>query len=519
MCYARKRRFIAAVIFVWVFVVIGGWTVESFSAEPKANYGGTLRIVEQTDGDSIGYPAKLVRIFGYRQVAPAIEALFRPEKAGKPVPFLATNVKEEAKKLTITIGLRKGVKFHDETDFNAEAVKWNLEECMKAKTQGVEKFKSIDIVDSHTIRINLTEWDSTIISSLTQSSGMMISPTACKKNGEEWSAKNPVGTGPFQFVNWQKDVRTVYKRFPGYWQKGKPYLDGIEWIPVLDPLTREMTFRKGDADVLLTVAPKDVAALEKDGYVVNRNKFIGAMTLVPDSGNPKSPFADVRVRRAAQHAIDGNAIVKAVYQGEAEAVNQWIYKGHWGYNPSVVGYQYNPETAKKLLAEAGYPKGFQTKIMYRTNPVQDQVFIAVQGYLKAVGIEAELEPVQMGRYDQVAFKGGVWEGLIMNAVLSNPDLAGLLAQSYAGGGKAYVQMAVPADYGKAIQNAITAPDFKTKQKWTQEALKLMTDKYALQITLLCRSDFATSTKKVHNHNFETTPNNGFWTPEEAWMEK
>jgi hypothetical protein len=67
MCYARKRRFIAAVIFVWVFVVIGGWTVESFSAEPKANYGGTLRIVEQTDGDSIGYPAKLVRIFGYRQ--------------------------------------------------------------------------------------------------------------------------------------------------------------------------------------------------------------------------------------------------------------------------------------------------------------------------------------------------------------------------------------------------------------------------------------------------------------------
>ena len=81
--------------------------------------------------------------------------------------------------------------------------------------------------------------------------------------------------------------------------------------------------------------------------------------------------------------------------------------------------------------------------MYRTNPVQDQVFAAVQGYLKSVGIDAELEPIQIARYDQVAFQGGKWDGLIMNAVLSNPDVVALLAQSYAGKGKAYAQMTVP----------------------------------------------------------------------------
>ena len=79
--------------------------------------------------------------------------------------------------------------------------------------------------------------------------GMIISPTACKKNGEEWAAKNPVGTGPFQFVSWEKDVRTSYKKFPGYWQKGKPYLDSIEYIPVQDVQTRELSLRRGELDL------------------------------------------------------------------------------------------------------------------------------------------------------------------------------------------------------------------------------------------------------------------------------
>jgi peptide/nickel transport system substrate-binding protein len=520
MCYGRKERLIAVVIFVLTFVFLGAWAIESFAADPAPRYGGTLRVAEQTEGVSIGYPAKMGRIvFGIRQASPAIETLFRLDKTGKPVPYLAASVKENAKAGNITLVLKKGIKFHDGTDFNAEAVKWNLEEYMAVKTPGVEKLKSIDVVDANTVRINLTEWDSTVISTFTQLPGMMISPTSCKKDGEQMCANRPVGTGPFQFVSWDKDKMTIYKKFPGYWQKGKPYLDGIEWMSVAEPLTRELTFRNGTADLLLTVAPKDVATLEKDGYIVSRNRLVGAMSLVPDSANSQSPFADVRVRRAAQYAIDAGAIVKAVYRGEAEAVNQWIYKEHWAYNLSIVGYPYNPTKAKQLLTEAGYPNGFKTKILYRTNPIQDQVFVAVQGYLKAVGIDAELEPVQIQRYDLVAFQGGKWEGLIMDAVLANPDIVALLAQSYAGGGKAYTQMAVPADYSKAIQMAVTAADFKTKQKWTQEVMKLMIDKYALQITLLCRMDFAVSTKKVHNHGANTTPNNGFWTPEEVWMEK
>jgi peptide/nickel transport system substrate-binding protein len=520
MDYGRKRRLIAVVTFLWMLMVIVGWTAESFAAEPKPVYGGILRISEQTDGGTIGRPARMQRaVFAQRHVAPALETLFRVDKTGKPVPYLAAGFKEDAKAATIKLSLKKGIKFHDGTDFNAEAVKWNLDDCAAAKASGTEKIKSVDVVDPFTVMINLTEWDSTVTSSFTQQLGMMISPTSCKKDGDQVCANQPVGTGPFQFVSWEKDRKTVYKKFPGYWQKGKPYLDGIEWVPVQDPLARELSFRKGEFDVSLTVAPNIVAGLEKDGFIVNRNRLVGAMGMVPDSANPKSPFADVRVRRAVQYAIDAGAIVKSIYFNEAEAVNQWIYKDHWGYNPKVAGYPYNPAKAKQLLVEAGYSNGFKTKITYRTNPTQDQVFTAVQGYLKAVGIEAELEPITIGRYDEIAFKGGKWEGLLMNAVLQYPDLVAILALNYAGRGKDYSQMHVPEDYAKAIQNAVAAQDFKTKQKWTWEAMKLMIDKYALQTTLLCRFNFAVSTKKIHNHGANTTSNDGFWTPEETWMEK
>jgi peptide/nickel transport system substrate-binding protein len=510
----------AAVVVLGIILLFVLWGDYTGAAEPKPQYGGILKISDQREGPSIGRPSKMPRTsFSQRHVSPVLETLFRCDKEGKPIPYLVSTVKENAKAGTIVLGLKKGIKFHDGTDFNAEAVKWNLDDSIAAKTSGTEKFKSIDFVDPYTVRINLTEWDSAVTTSLTQQLGMMISPTACRKAGDQVCANQPVGTGPFQFVSWEKDKLTVYKKFPGYWQKGKPYLDGIEWTPIEDPLSRELSFRKGEFQVSLTVAPNVVAGLEKDGFVVNRNRLPGAMTLVPDSANPNSPFAKLKVRQAIQYAIDPENIVKNIYFNEAVAVNQWIYKGHWGYNPNVAGYPYNPAKAKQLLTEAGYPNGFKTKITFRTNPTQDQVFAAVQGYLKAVGIEAELEPLMIGRYDEIVWKGGKWEGLMMNAVPPNPDLVAILAINYAGRGKEFAQMAVPEDYAKAIQNAINAQDFKAKQKWTREAMKLMIDKYALQTTLLCRMDFAVSTKKVHNHGNNTTPNNGFWTPEETWMEK
>ncbi len=492
---------------------------ESQTVAPQ--YGGTLKLADMNSGVPYGFPAKMVGLgTAPRQVAPAIERLFRTDKTGKPVPWLVKESKENAKAKTLTLVLRTGIKFHDGTDFDAEAVKWNLEIYKAAKTGGTEKFKSIDVIDAHTVRINLNEWDNTITSSMTQVAGMMISPTAYKKNGEDWVAKHPTGTGPFVYVSGEPATRVVYKKFDGYWQKGKPYLDQIEWITIVDTQTRQASLRSGEVDGSLLLDTKNAAELEKDGLMVFRTKpGSGAYGMVPDSANPKSPFADVRVRRAVQHAINTEEIVKSVLRGEGEATQQFGFKTNWGYNPRVIGYPYNPAKAKQLLAEAGYPNGFKTKLFYRTAAEFDQVFAAVQAYLRAVGIDLDLDPVQGGRYNQVIFSGGKWEGLTQNQFSPNADLAANLAMRWAGGGQFFTQMLVPDDYRDAINKAVTAPDFKTKQRWTQEAIKLMTDKYCLQIMLYAVNEIVATKPTLRNHAFNATPNTAQWAPEEAWLAK
>jgi peptide/nickel transport system substrate-binding protein len=487
-------------------------------AAPSPQYGGILKIGDGNDGVSIGYPAKLAKVISVRQAAPAVETLFRVDATGKPSPWLATGYKENRAAKTITITLRKGVKFHDGTDFNAEAVKWNLDQCLAAKQQGTEQVQSIDVVDNYTVRVNLKEWDTTTVGGMTPTIGigMMVSPTACKQNGAEWCATHPVGTGPFQFVSWQKDVKTVYKKFPGYWQKGKPYLDGIEYVPIVDALTREMSLKTGQIDIMLTISARGLTDLGKQGNtILRRSMGSGSYGLVPDSANPKSPFADVRVRQAAQCAIDSEGIVKGVFFGLADATNQYAYKEHWAYNKSVTGCTYNPAKARQLLAQAGYPNGFKTKI-YTPQGMTDFAMAAL-GYLREVGIEAELEQLQALGWNQITGPGGKWEGLAVNSASPNPDVVIPLSQKYTG--KQFTQMLVPPDYAKAVENALTASDFKSKQKWAREAMKLMADKYYLQIFLYSPSEYAVSKPNVRSTGFMSTPSTVMWTPEDAWLEK
>jgi peptide/nickel transport system substrate-binding protein len=513
----KKERKKVAVGMMLVFMLLVASSQILYAAEPKPVYGGTMAISDSSEEANIGYPPKMMRPLSMRQGGPAIESLLRTDKTGKLVPWLATAFKEDAKAQTITLTLRKGVKFHDGTDFNAEAVKWNMEQSVASKSTGTDKIKSVDIVDSSTVRINLTGWDSTFLSNLAQFVGLMISPAAFKKNGEDWCANNPVGTGPFQFVSREKNVRLTYKKFDGYWQKGKPYLDKIEFAPITDSMTREFSLRKKEIDLMVTSSAKSIKALEKDGFAVMMSRYpAGERCIVFDSGNPKSPFADVRVRQAAQYAVDRKAIVDNIFDGVHEPANQQVYKGNWAYNPSVVGYPYNPAKAKQLLAAAGYPNGFKTKLLYYTNPENDQVYAAVQNYLKAVGIDAELDPAQLGRWNQVG-NGGKWEGMVVGMAASI-DVLALIDQNYSGSGK-FTEMAIPPDYRKAIQSALAAPDFKTKQKLTQDLLKLATDKHSLFLDLFVPSELGAAGKYLHDHGILAGGNNAIWTPENAWRDK
>ena len=296
-------------------------------------------------------------------------------------------------------------------DLNADAVKYNLDLGKKSGViTGLVSVTSIDAVDPLTIRFNLSQFDASILNSLTGAS--IVSPTAVQKLGETASVFNPVGTGPFKFVSFQNSVSLKYEKFNGYWQQGKPYLDTIEFSYVADANTALMAFKGGMGQYLFSANPKDAVDLQKAGYTVD-GSLSSAMGVAFDSANSGSPFADIRVRQAVCYAIDNAAIARNLGYGFMQPTNQqFTAPGTPGFNPDVKGYPYNPQKAKDLLAQAGYPNGFQTAFIVSAVTNKDWGG-AIQGYLKDVGINSEIQAVQPAAYTNFIRQGWKKRPLIL----------------------------------------------------------------------------------------------------------
>ena len=489
--------------------------------EPVPRYGGVLKRSYDNDAQQLGNPAaRPFDLTSVKMSRPAIETLLRYDEKGSLVPWLAAGWKVSKDLLSVTINLRKNVKFHDGTPCDAEAVKWNLERYRTSDNPELKPVTSIDVVNDTTVKINLTQWDSTIIGNLASYAGMIISPTAFKTNGADWCRTHPVGTGPFKFVSWQKDVRVKYEKFNDYWQKGKPYLDGIEWVVITDPMSRLAAFKQGEIDDLSNAQPKDVESLKAAGKYYGTFCELSALTfcIMGDSGHETSPFGDIRVRRAIEYAVDKQALAKTFTLGLGQTGNQYAPPKSWGNNPNVKGYPYDPVKAKKLLTEAGYPNGFKTKIITAAIPFFSDPVVAIQAYLEKVGIVAEVEVANPGKHT-ATLRGGWQNALIVhNAPLSEPDIAKNLSVNFSSRSYLKGTMLAPEDYEKAITKALAAGDEKAKQKATWEAQKKLIDTYALAGFYFTLPRITFISNKVHNTGVGTTVDVQ-WTPEDAWIEQ
>ncbi len=488
---------------------------------PMPRYGGILKITYNNDAQQLGNPA--ARPFDLTSVKfsrPAIETLLRYDEKGNLVPWLAAGWKVSKDLQSVTLNLRKNVKFHDETPCDAEAVKWNLERYRTSDNPELKPVTSIEVINDNTVKLNLAKWDGTIVGNLASYAGMMISPTAFKANGADWCRTHPVGTGPFKFVSWQKDVSVKYEKFNNYWQKGKPYLDGIEWVVITDSMSRLAAFKREEIDVLTNVDPKDVQELKASGkyYGIFCELSALAFCIMGDSGHNGSPFADLRVRRAVEHAIDKQALAKTFTLGLGQIGNQYAPPKSWGSNPSVKGYSYDPAKARKLLAEAGYPNGFKTKLISVAIPFFADPVVAVQSYLEKVGIIAEVEIANPGKHT-ATLRGGWQNALIVhNAPLSEPDIAKNLSVNFSSRSYLKGTMVAPDDYENAVTKALEAVDAKTKQKWTWEAQKKLIDTYALAGFYFTLPRITFLNNKARNTGMGTTVDVQ-WTPEDAWIER
>ena len=392
----------------------------AFAQEKEPQYGGTL--IHGSAGDAFRLdPADVTDGISISMTDNIFEGLVRYKPGTTEVePALAESWEISHDGLTFTFHLRQGVKFHDGTDFNADAVVYSLKrqfdqnhpffkngewaywQWMFTDVQDVVK------VDDYTAKIILSQPNATIMTSLAMFTASMVSPTACEKYGADFF-KNPVGTGPFKFVEWVKDDHLTLEANLDYWG-GRPYLDKLIFRVIPDPSVRLIELEKGSIDSMEYPTADDLERIAN-----NPNLYIQeapglnvgylAMNMGEDTPGFEKPFGDVRVRRAIAHSINKPEIVEFLYKGTAVMAKNPIPPIMWSYNDAIEDYEYNPKKAIELLKEAGYPNGFETTLW--TMPVSrpymfdpPKIAEAIQADLEAVGIKAKIYSVEWGTYLQ-----------------------------------------------------------------------------------------------------------------------
>jgi peptide/nickel transport system substrate-binding protein len=514
-----KKYFLIVLMVVLVSVLVFEMCAKAALAQTK---GGVLKISRAAESRSLGFPPT-VKNSDLFVLTPCVQCLLKIDKQGLPQAWLAESWEVNTAAKTLVLHLRKGVKFHDGTDFDAEAVKFNLTDPWK--TPGAEEgiwiyTNSIDVVDKYTVRINIKRWNYAMLVDLATKYGLMISPTAYRKNGMDWATLHPVGTGPFKFVSWQRDVMIKYERFDEYWEKEKPYLDGMEFHIIVDPVTQLASFKRGAEHVMAEISSKDAKDLADSG------KF--RVTISPgryhmisgDGIHPDSPWSNLKVRQAMMHAIDREAIAKAIGLGYWTVTprNQLAYPRGFGDNPEVKGYPYNPAKAKQLLSEAGYPNGFQTSILSMNQPRYNVDYMtAIQGQLKAVGIDGKMELMDPGREFQVQVGGGWKNGLLWVQTFFRTEVT-IYYDIYNPESIFHKDTIRPTDFQQRIFDGIEGTDPKTMQPALWKLQKEAVDELAISNYLFIIPALAAKYPTVHDDLLDEYGVT-YWSPEDAWLGK
>ena len=327
------------------------------------------------------------------------------------VPGLAESWTISKDGLTYTFKLRKGVAFHDGTPFNAQAVKFSIERQINPEHPAAKlgkypfaayffgNVKAVEVMDDTTVRFVLKEARASFLAIMTAGAASVVSPTAAMKSGQDY-AVSPVGTGPFKFVSWDRGQRVVLEKNPSYWRYPVK-VDRVIYRSVTEDQARLTELLTGGLDLIVGTPPDFVAQLENHPKVTLQ-KQVGAHVWYLGFNNTKKPFDDKRVRQALNYAVNKDAIVRDVLKGTGSISKGPVLPGTWGDEGGLKPFPYDPERAKKLLAEAGLPSGFSTTLWVPESGSGMQSPVAmstiIQSNLKAVGVNVTLQTMEWGTF-------------------------------------------------------------------------------------------------------------------------
>jgi peptide/nickel transport system substrate-binding protein len=347
-------------------------------------------------------------------------------------PGLAESWEASPEGLTYTFHLRKGVTFHDGTPFNAPNYVKTISRVLDKSdpdsiynTGPVESFlddtygsvASYMATDDYTVVFTFKEVSGPFTTNLAMVWNGVVSPTAVTKYKKDFR-NHPVGTGPFIFKEWRQGDQVVLDANPNYWG-GKPKVDRIVFKVMPDAQATLLAAKRGDVHIIADVSAQTLPAIRSDPNLVVLTQPGLAVSGIALPNDVKF-FMDKRVRQALNYAVDKETLNKTLYQGMAAPMTSPLPSAQWGFDPTLKGYPYDPDKAKKLLADAGYPNGFECELLSYSsprgyNPAGPELAVAIQGYLQKVGVNvnirkqemgAFLAEVRSGKYDKGMFTAG-----------------------------------------------------------------------------------------------------------------
>jgi len=425
---------------IWLALLMGvGLICSTTFVGSAALAGGTL--VFGSSGDAVRLdPADVTDGESIQRMDNIFEGLVEYKSGSTEIqPCLATSWETSKDGKEITFHLRKGVKFHDGTDFNADAVVFSLRRQYDGSYlpwhdygewaywgymfSDIEKVVKID---DYTVKIVLKRVNASIMTSLAMFTVCIVSPTNAAKWGQD-AFKHPAGTGPFKFVEWVKADHITLEANDNYWRE-RPKLDRLIFKVIPDPSARLMALEVGEVQGIEYPDPThfdrikanpDLKLLTQPGMNVgymamntgygykdaNANGVRDADELWVKTPGYSEPLTKKKVRQAINYAINKKSIVDDIYKRTAIVAKNGMPPFMLGYNDEIEDYPYDPQKAKKLLAEAGYPDGFEVTLYvmpvsrpYMFDP--PKIGEAIQGYLAAVGITVRIYQVDWGTYLQ-----------------------------------------------------------------------------------------------------------------------
>ena len=423
--YERREKEMMKKLTLFILILMLVVTTDALAQAPKK--GGTL--VFGRGGDSVGLdPAYETDGNSFMICDNVLEGLvFYKEESTALEPGLATSWTVSPDGKTYTFKLRQGVKFHDGTPFNANAVVFSIGRQMKnrnvkfsGKGWDIPKQErppeywvsmemddivdSIEATDEYTVVFKLKKVTAPFLANLGMDFSDIISPAAFTKDPAAF-VRNPVGTGPFKFQSWKKDDSIVLVANKDYWEKGKPHLDRAIFRVIPENAVRFLELKAGTIHICQFPNAADIPMAKKDPNLwipTQPGMNIGYLGY----NLKKDLWKNKNLRKAIAHAVNRKAIVDNIYQGMGEVAVNCIPPTMWGYNKDVPGYDYNVEKAKKLLAEAGYPEGkglpeitlWSMPVPRPYNPEGLKVGVAMIGDLGKIGIQARIVSYDWGTY-------------------------------------------------------------------------------------------------------------------------